>query len=159
MNIMSDLKESGLTRSRSTSISSTDSEFQASRTRSRSQSLAGSLRTRLRSLSNSGMTQVDRIYSGKHLNDQSVYHSDDGSNCGESGIENDQKPDTVQEVRNGITNERDLDLEKADAAQPDLEKSRTAKSNQSRHDPKLVGCSRFPNLHWVLNCIGKMGRS
>lgn len=102
---------------------------------------------------------MDRIYSGKHLNDQSVYHSDDGPNCGESGIENDQKPDTVQEVRNGIANERDLDLEKADAAQPDLEKSRTAKSNQSRHDPKLVGCSRFPNLYWVLNCIGKMGRS
>lgn len=92
------------------------------------------------------MARVDRIYSGRHLNDQSVYHSDDGSNFGESSIENEQKPDTIQEVRNGIVNERDLDLEKADAAQHDLEKSRTAKSNRSRHDPKLVGCSRFPNL-------------
>ncbi|KAK4871168.1 hypothetical protein LT330_000405 [Penicillium expansum] len=84
------------------------------------------------------MTQVDRVYSGRHLNDQSVYHSDDGSYHGESSIENEQKPDTIQEVRNGIVNERDLDLEKAVAAQPELEKSRTAKSSRSRHDPKLV---------------------
>lgn len=155
---MSAHKESGSTRSRSTSISSTDSEFQALRTQSRSQSLAGSLRTRLRSLSNPGMTQVDRVYSGRHLNDQSVYHSDDGSNYGEASIENEQKPDTIQEIRNGIVNERDLDLEKAVAAQPELEKSRTAKSSRSRHDPKLVGCPILLNLHSVLSCIGKLGR-
>lgn len=148
---MSDHKESGSTKSQSASISSTDSEFQASRTQSRSQSLAGSLRTRLRSLSNPGMAEVDRVYSGRHLNDQSVYHSDDGSNYGEPFVENKQKPDTIQEVRNGIVNERDLDLEKADATQPELEKSRTAKSTRSRHDPKLVGCSMFPNLHSVLS--------
>ncbi|KAJ5236917.1 hypothetical protein N7489_007008 [Penicillium chrysogenum] len=135
---MSDHKESGSTRSQSASISSTDSEFQTSRTQSRPQSLAGSLRTRLRSLSNSGTTQVDRVYSGRHFNDQSVYHSDDASNYGEPSVENEHEPDAIQEVRNGIVNERDLDLEKADTAEPELEKSRTTKSNRSRHDPKLV---------------------
>ncbi|KAJ5255819.1 hypothetical protein N7505_010970 [Penicillium chrysogenum] len=134
---MSDHKESGSTRSQSASISSTDSEFQTSRTQSRPQSLAGSLRTRLRSLSNSGTTQVDRVYSGRHFNDQSVYHSDDASNYGEPSVENEHEPDAIQEVRNGIVNERDLDLEKADTAEPELEKSRTTKSNRSRHDPKL----------------------
>jgi hypothetical protein len=156
---MSDHKESGSTRSQSASISSTDSEFQTSRTQSRPQSLAGSLRTRLRSLSNSGTTQVDRVYSGRHFNDQSVYHSDDASNYGEPSVENEHEPDAIQEVRNGIVNERDLDLEKADTAEPELEKSRTTKSNRSRHDPKLVGCFLFPNLHSVLSRTGKMGRS
>ena len=157
---MSDHKESGSTRPQSASISSTDSEFQASRTQSRPQSLAGSLRTRLRSLSNSGMTQVDRVHSGRHLNDQSVYHSDDGldgSDYYEASVENEHMPDIIQEVRNGILNERDLDLERADAAQPELEKSRTARSNRSRHDPKLVGCSMFLYLHSILSCTGTMG--
>ncbi|OGE55893.1 hypothetical protein PENARI_c003G08600 [Penicillium arizonense] len=132
-----DNKESGPARSRSTSISSSDSDSRVSRTRSPSRSLAGSLRTRLRSLSNPGLAQVDRVYSGRHMNDQSVYHSD-GSNDDESTLEAEERSDTIQEVRNGVVNERDLDLEKGDAQQPELEKSRTEKSNRSRHDPKLV---------------------
>ena len=154
---MSDHKESGSIRSQPTSISSTDSEFQASRTQSRPRSLAGSLRTKLRSLSNSGTTQVDQVFSGQHLNDQSVYHSDNGSNYDEPSVENEQEPDVIQEVRNGIVNERDLDLEKARTAEPELEKSKTTKSNHSRHDPKLVCCSMFPHLHSVLSRTGKMG--
>jgi hypothetical protein len=71
------------------------------------------------------------------MNDQSVYHSD-GSNDDESTLEAEERSDTIQEVRNGVVNERDLDLEKGDAQQPELEKSRTEKSNRSRHDPKLV---------------------
>jgi hypothetical protein len=102
---------------------------------------------------------VDRVYSGRHLNDQSVYHSDDASNYDEPSVENEHEPDAIQEVRNGIVNERDLDLEKADTAEPELEKSRTTKSNRSRHDPKLVGCFMFPNLHSILSGTGKMGRS
>lgn len=83
---------------------------------------------------------MDRVYSGRHLNDQSVYHSDDESNFDEPSVENEQEPDDIQEVRNGIVNERNLDLEKADIEEPELEKSRTTKSNRSYHDPKLVGC-------------------
>ncbi|KAJ5771190.1 uncharacterized protein N7511_003241 [Penicillium nucicola] len=132
-----DNKDSGPARSRSTSLSSSDLDSLASRTRSRSRSLAGSFKTRLRSLSNPGMAQVDRVYSGRHMNDQSVYHSDDGSNDDESP-QGEGRPDTIQEVRNGVVNERDLDLEKGDAQHPELEKSRTAKSNRSRHDPTLV---------------------
>ncbi|KAJ5351251.1 hypothetical protein N7452_000225 [Penicillium brevicompactum] len=81
------------------------------------------------------MNQVDRVHSGRHINDQSIYHSDE-SNDEEESIEGGDTSDTIQEVRNGIANERDLDLEKS--RQPELEKTRTAKSNQSRHDPKLV---------------------
>lgn len=105
------------------------------------------------------MTQVDRVYSGRHLNDQSVYHSDefDGSDDDEPSVGNEHMPDIIQEVRNGIVNERDLDLERADTAQPELEKSRTSRSNRSRHDPKLVGCSMFLNLHSILSCTGTMG--
>lgn len=130
-------------RSRSTSPSSMDSESAAPRSRaeSRPQSLTGSLRSRLRSLSSHGMNQVDRVHSGRHINDQSIYHSDE-SNDEEESIEGGDTSDTIQEVRNGIANERDLDLEKS--RQPELEKTRTAKSNQSRHDPKLV--SFYHNL-------------
>jgi hypothetical protein len=148
-----DNKESGPARSRSTSISSTDSESHASRARSRSSSLAGTLKSRLRSSSNPGMTQVDRVYSGRHMNDQSVYHSDDGSNDDES-LEDEGRPDTIQEVRNGVVNERDLDLEKGDAQPPSLEKSRTARSNRSRHDSKLVGWPQccFPGPISSIRC-------
>jgi hypothetical protein len=151
---MSEHKESSPARSRSTSsTSSSESESHVSRTQSQSQSLTGSLRTRLRSLSNPGMDQGDRVYSGRHLNDQSVYHSD-----GEH--EDEGTPDTIQEVRNGVVNERDLDLEKADPAQPELEKSRTGRSNRSRHDPKLVsGRMSSSSATRVLTRKGNMGRS
>ncbi|CAG8150910.1 unnamed protein product [Penicillium olsonii] len=129
-------KENGLARSRSTFISSSDSESRGSRSRanSRSRSLTGSLKSRLRSLSNPGMSKVDRIHSGRHINDQSVYHSDEGNDDDVSFEGRDT--DTIQEVRNGIVNERDIDLEKSQ--NPELEKIRTAKSNKSRNDPKLV---------------------
>ncbi|KAJ5550609.1 hypothetical protein N7535_001447 [Penicillium sp. DV-2018c] len=121
---MSEPKESSPARSRSTSTSTSSSDSESHRSRS----LAGSLRTRLRSLSNPGMDQVDRVYSGRHLNDQSVYHSD-----GEH--EDDGTSDTVQEVRNGVVNERDVDLEKSDPSRPELERTKTGRSS---HDSKLV---------------------
>lgn len=83
------------------------------------------------------MPNLDRVYSGKHINDQSVYHSDD-NNSDDLSLKDDEKPDTIQEARGGIVSERNLDLEKGDAQQPELETSRTAGSNRSRHDPKLV---------------------
>lgn len=87
------------------------------------------------------MTQVDRIYSGRHINDQSVYHSDENNDDEGSSIRN---TETIQEVRNGVVNERDLDLEKSQ--NPELEKTRTAKSNKSHRDPKLVSMSGPPNF-------------
>lgn len=86
------------------------------------------------------MNQVDRVHSGRHINDQSVYHSDE-SDDDEASFEGGNTPDTTQEVRNGIVNERDLDLEKSQ--QPQLEKTRTAKSNRSRHDSKLVSFHHY----------------
>jgi len=42
----------------------------------------------------------------------------------------------IREVRGGIANERDVDLE--ETGQQPLEKSRTARSDTSQRDPKLV---------------------
>jgi len=42
----------------------------------------------------------------------------------------------IREARGGIANERDVDLE--EAGQQPLEKSRTARSDTSQRDPKLV---------------------
>ncbi|KAJ5130084.1 uncharacterized protein N7515_006123 [Penicillium bovifimosum] len=119
---MSEHKETGLSGSQSMSTSSSDSESD------RSQSLAGT-GTRLRSSSNPGLHQLDRVYSGRHMNDQSVYHSDG---------EHKDAATPVQEVRDGTVNERDLDLENAGPSRPELEKTRTGKSNRSHADPKLV---------------------
>ena len=88
------------------------------------------------------MSKVDRIHSGRHINDQSVYHSDEGNDDDVSFEGRDT--DTIQEVRNGIVNERDIDLEKSQ--NPELEKIRTAKSNKSRNDPKLVSMRDPPNF-------------
>lgn len=119
-------KESGPAGSRSTSMSSSDSDSRVSRTRYRLRSFAGSLRMRLRSLSNPGMAQVDRVFSRRHMNDRSVYHSD-ASNDDASTLKGEGRPDRIQEVRNGVANERDLDSEKGDAQQPELEKPRDCK--------------------------------
>lgn len=63
-----------------------------------------------------------------------MYHSDESND--EVSFKDLDQPDTIQEVRNGIVNERDLDLEKAQ--NPELVELRMSKSNRSRHDPKLV---------------------
>jgi len=102
------------------------------------------------------MDQVDRIHSGQHFNDQSVYHSDE-YNDDDSSFENTGKPDTIQEVRDGIVNERDVDLERGQSQHPELEKSRTAKSNRSRHDPKLVSYCGPSSLSSKLRSAGYMG--
>lgn len=117
----------GSTRSRSTSLSSSDTESRVSR----------SIRTRSRSRSIRSTRQIDRIYSGRHIDDQSVYHS--GEDDYDGAQDSDAHAERVEsglEVRGGIVNERDYDLERN--AQPaDLEKSRTARSERSR-DPTLV---------------------
>lgn len=87
------------------------------------------------------------MYSGRHLDDQSVYHSDDDvpeANAVDPSAENDdgKQGTPVLEVRGGIPNERDTDLEGATRDQSALEKSRTARSDRSRRDPKLVSPSR-----------------
>lgn len=48
------------------------------------------------------------------------------------------KVETIQEVRNGIVNERDVDLEKGSQDSPEIQKSKSARSTRSRQDAKLV---------------------
>lgn len=129
----------GSVRSRSTSLSSSSSESRASRPQYRSQSRTGS-RSRSRSIRSTPHGEKI-LYSGRHLDDQSVYHSDGHTHCDSDLSDSDLSSlnGAVLEVRGGIVNERDVDLE-AGAQQPtaELEKSRTGRSDRSRQDPTLV---------------------
>ncbi|OJK02114.1 hypothetical protein ASPACDRAFT_24706 [Aspergillus aculeatus ATCC 16872] len=90
-----------------------------------------------RSSSRHSTAQIDRVHSGKHLDDQSVYHSDHALET-DPDEDGEKSAEPVVEVRGGIVNERDRDLEAAGppaAAAAALEKSRTARSE---NDPKLV---------------------
>jgi hypothetical protein len=142
--------EAGHTRSRSTSVNSTSDSQHLSQTDSSESERSRSLRlqsiTRTRSESRPRRANLDRVYSGRHLDDQSVYHSDDNvpeANAVDSSAEDDdEKQGTpVLEVRGGIPNERDTDLEAATRDESALEKSRTARSDRSRRDTKLVSSS------------------
>ncbi|PWY83416.1 MFS multidrug transporter [Aspergillus heteromorphus CBS 117.55] len=104
-------------RSRSTSLSSSDDSSSGRLEPSRSRQSA---------------VPVSRVHSGRHLDDQSVYHSDGEDDSEES----DEKGEPVLDVLNGVVTERDRDLEAGAAS--GLEKSRTARSDRSRADPKLV---------------------
>lgn len=150
-------KETGQTRSRSTSVNSTNDSQHLSPIDSTESERSRSLRllsiTRTRSESRPRRGNLDRVYSGRHLDDQSVYHSDDdapeANAVDSSAKDDDEKQGTpVLEVRAGILNERDTDLEAAARDQSTLEKSRTAKSDRSR-DPKLVRSSRHLKRHSV----------
>lgn len=128
-------------RSRSTSATDSDIENPVTKTDSRPQGLTESIKSRLRLASNSTAPRCDRVYSAKHLNDQSVYHSDNAINSddvAQSDVSSLENAETVQEARGGTVNERDLDLEQGQQPQAELEKSRTARSNRSRQDTKLV---------------------
>lgn len=124
--------EAGSTRSRSTSLSSSDDGSLSGRPYR-----LGTLRTRTRSRSRHSTTQVERVHSGRHLDDHSVYHSDNELDLDSSSDDPGEKNEPVLEVRGGVVNERDRDLE-AGAQASGLEKSRTARSDKSRADPKLV---------------------
>ncbi|KAL2830310.1 major facilitator superfamily domain-containing protein [Aspergillus cavernicola] len=84
--------------------------------------------------------EIARIYSGRHLDDHSVYHSDQDNALADSGStsQHHHEKDTALEARDGIVNERGLDLEANRQEPAELEKPRTAGSNQSAADPKLV---------------------
>lgn len=133
--------------SRSRSTSSSESHESRLNAEPQPQVAAGSLMTRLRSLSNPGTDQVDQVHSGRHIDDQSVYHSDRSSD--EISSKGADKPDTIQEVRNGILNERDLDLEKSQ--HPELTELRKSKSNRSSHDPKLVSSDEPLSFELYIN--------
>ncbi|KAH8431505.1 MFS transporter [Aspergillus melleus] len=129
----------GSTRSRSTSLSSSDLESRISRSEFRRSQQLGSVKTRSRSRSVRSNRRIDRIYSGRHIDDQSVYHSDDdAADYEDSGdLDDAKRVDSALEVREGIVTERDYDLERNAQASAGLEKSRTARSDRSR-DPTLV---------------------
>ncbi|KAJ5110416.1 hypothetical protein N7532_000951 [Penicillium argentinense] len=130
-------------RSLSSLSASTDSENQASRTESRPQGFTESIKSRLRTTSNPNAPHLDRVHSAKHMDDQSVYHSGHATSD-EDSLDDDlslaaEKQETIQEVRCGIVNERDIDLEKGQQQQtPELQKSKSALPNRFRQDAKLV---------------------
>lgn len=71
------------------------------------------------------------MYSAGYLDDQSIYHSDELSTD-----ENGDEP--VLEARDGVINERDVDLEQGAVAHQEIEKCKTARSDRSQRDPYLV---------------------
>ncbi|KAJ5375921.1 hypothetical protein N7509_012807 [Penicillium cosmopolitanum] len=125
--------------STSSSSASSDSVNEISRSESRPQGFAESIKSRLRSTSNPNAQapHLDRVHSAKHLDDQSVYHSDHTTTSDEESL-GAEKVETIQEVRNGIVNERDVDLEKGPQESPEIQKSKSARSTRSRQDAKLV---------------------
>ncbi|KAL4865826.1 hypothetical protein BDV12DRAFT_145095 [Aspergillus spectabilis] len=118
----------------SSSLSSSDSDSVDSGYRPRQRSTSTSLRARSSSRPRS---EIRRIYSGAHIDDHSVYRGEDDNESIDEYEEN--RGNAELQVRNGIVTEKDHDLE-ANRQGPtaDLEKSRTARSGQSRQDPKLV---------------------
>ncbi|KAF4611317.1 hypothetical protein G7Y89_g15696 [Cudoniella acicularis] len=103
---------------------------------------------------------LTRLVSGTHLDDHAQYHTsgyhreldddetydNDSTDSGEIGkekkneegdgtdLEQESSEEAVPEVRDGIKDERDRDLE----AGPNLEKSKSSKSGRSTRDPNLV---------------------
>lgn len=104
---------------------------------SRPQDTSGSFTSRLRSLSNPNQPHLDRVHSAKHLDDQSVYHSDNATASDEDSLDV-ERTETIKEVRGGIANERDVDLEKGRQGSAGLEKSKSTRSTRSRQESKLV---------------------
>ncbi|KAJ5151681.1 hypothetical protein N7492_009976 [Penicillium capsulatum] len=108
--------------------SSSSSDSGASRARSNSRGYTGSIKSRLRSRSNAS-APLDRVYSAKYPDDNAVYH-DAPSESSDSPTQT----SAIQEVRGGVVNERDVDLEKGQ----DLGRSKSARSNKSWPDATLV---------------------
>ncbi|KAJ5118393.1 hypothetical protein N7526_010030 [Penicillium atrosanguineum] len=106
------------------------------------QGVAGSMASRQRSSSVTATApHLDRVHSAKHLDDNSTYHSDhniDSDEGGDSGESYTEKTETVQEIRNGIVNERDVDLERNQMELKKSKSARSARSARSRLDSKLV---------------------
>ena len=94
---------------------------------------AQSTKSRLRSGSTTSEPKLDRVYSAAYPDDRSVYHSDL-----DAASDDDDASGPVKEVRNGVLTERDTDLEKGNSATSKLGKSRSARSDRSEQDPKLV---------------------
>ena len=79
---------------------------------------------------------LERCYSGRYIDDQATYHDhhfeQDDSDTDDTIEERDEP---AAEVRDGIMDERDKDLEAP------LEKTTTSKSARSRKNPNIV-CPR-----------------
>lgn len=102
---------------------------------------------------------MDRVHSAKYPDDSAVYHTheDDDLNMTDECSLEAAKVDTIQEVRGGIVNERDVDLERGQQeATSELEKMKTLKSTKSRHGGKLV--SPAPDLSQLSPNLTKLSR-
>ncbi|KAL2871461.1 MFS transporter [Aspergillus lucknowensis] len=132
-------EEDGVQESLSLSSSTTDSDSNSvhSEHRSRLGSIASSLRAR--SSSRPRSVDLRQIYSGRHLDDHSLYHGedDDALADAESASQNrndENEIDGALEVKDATVNEP-LDLEANRQGRAEAEKSGTATSDP---DPKLV---------------------
>lgn len=130
---MSKEQDHGSDAGRSSSPSTSDSNSE------HHQEVAGSMASRQRSSSAvTAAPYLDRVHSAKHFDDTAVYHSDQNTDSDEGDDSEDscmEMTETVQEVRNGVVNERDIDIERN---QMELKKSKSARSARSRLDSKLV---------------------
>ena len=149
--------------SESTSDTSSEADDPASRTPSLSRGVAESIKSDRRSKSDINGTGLDRVHSARYPDDNAVYHSheDDGPDLTDDSSLEAAKVDTIQEVRGGMVNERDVDLERGQQPASELEKMRTLRSTKSRHGGKLVSCEHVdycPSLI-LTSGIGNMGRT
>lgn len=148
--------------SESTSDTSSETDDPASRTPSLSRGVAESIKSG-RSKSDIDDAVLDRVHSARYPDDNTVYHSheDDGPDLTDDSSLEAAKVDTIQEVRGGIANERDVDLERGQQPASELEKTRTLRSTKSRHGGKLVSRERIdycPSLI-LTSGIGNLGRT
>lgn len=150
--------------SESTSDISSETDDPASRTPSLSRGVAESIKSERKfKQDHDGPQGLDRVHSARYPDDNTVYHShedDDPDLTDDSSLEA-AKVDTIQEVRGGIVNERDVDLERGQQLVPELEKTRTLRSTKSRHGGKLVSRALLdygPSLI-LTSGIGNMGRT
>lgn len=107
--------------------------------------------SRSRSRRSFSPSDIYRVASGRYIDDQSVYYTEynatrssstdsRGSRENESHEAADEKEAGPEmEIRGGVVNERDVDLEHGQRTRSNLEKSRSRKSERSQNDPTLVG--------------------
>jgi len=149
--------------SESASNTSSETDDPASRIPSLCRGTAESIKSERKSKQDIKGAALDRVHSARYPDDNTVYHSheDDGPDLTDDSSMEAAEVDTIQEVRGGIVNERDVDLERGQQPASELEKTRTLRSTKSRHGGKLVSRERTdycPSLI-LTSGIGNMGRT
>ena len=149
--------------SESASDTSSETDDPASRIPSLSRGGAESIKSERKFKQDINGAGLDLVHSARYPDDNAVYHSheDDGPDLTDDSSMEAAEVDTIQEVRGGIVNERDVDLERGQQPASELEKTRTLRSTKSRHGGKLVSRESIdycPSLI-LTSGIGNMGRT